>query len=56
MTNHASLPAGLLVGFAIADPMGPMGLHCIQRTLAAGMTRGVSTGLGAVTVNLAYGA
>ena len=56
MTNHASLPAGLLVGFAIAVPIGPMGLLCIQRTLAAGMTRGVSTGLGAVTVNLAYGA
>jgi threonine/homoserine/homoserine lactone efflux protein len=56
MTSHASLAAGLLVGFSIAVPIGPMGLLCIQRTLASGMRVGVSTGLGAVTVNLAYGA
>jgi len=56
MTNHVSLVAGLLTGFAIAVPIGPMGLLCIQRTLAAGMAVGVSTGLGAATVNIAYGA
>ena len=56
MTNHASLLAGLLVGFAIAAPIGPMGLLCIQRTLVAGMMIGVTTGLGAVTVNIIYGA
>ena len=56
MTNHVSLVAGLLTGFAIAVPVGPMGLLCIQRTLAAGMAVGISTGLGAATVNVAYGA
>lgn len=56
MTNHVSLLAGLLVGFTVAVPIGPMGLLCIQRTLAAGMMIGVSTGLGAVTVNIVYGA
>jgi putative LysE/RhtB family amino acid efflux pump len=56
MTNHVSLIAGLLTGFAIAVPIGPMGLLCIQRTLTAGMAVGVSTGLGAATVNIVYGA
>lgn len=54
--NHISLLAGMLAGFAIAVPIGPMGLLCIQRTLAAGMRIGVSTGLGAATVNVVYGA
>jgi hypothetical protein len=29
MMNHAFLFAGLLVGFSIAVPIGPMGLVCI---------------------------
>jgi threonine/homoserine/homoserine lactone efflux protein len=56
MTHHASLLAGLLVGLSIAVPIGPMGLLCIQRTLTSGMRVGVSTGLGAATVNVTYGA
>jgi threonine/homoserine/homoserine lactone efflux protein len=56
MTNHVSLMAGILVGFAIAAPIGPMGMLCIQRTLAAGMAVGISTGLGAATVNIGFGA
>jgi threonine/homoserine/homoserine lactone efflux protein len=56
MMNHASLFAGLLVGFSIAVPIGPMGLLCIQRTLVSGMRVGVSTGLGAATTNVLYGA
>jgi threonine/homoserine/homoserine lactone efflux protein len=55
MTNHGPLLAGLLVGFAVAVPIGPMGLLCVQRTLTSGMKVGVSTGLGAVTVNVTYG-
>ena len=56
MTNQFSLLAGALVGLSIAMPIGPMGLLCIQRTLTSGMAAGVSTGLGAATVNVAYGA
>ena len=56
MTTHFSLFAGLMVGFSIAVPIGPMGLLCIQRTLASGMRVGVCTGLGAATVNVIYGA
>lgn len=56
MTTQISLFAGLMVGFSIAVPIGPMGLLCIQRTLASGMRVGVCTGLGAATVNVFYGA
>jgi threonine/homoserine/homoserine lactone efflux protein len=56
MTHHDFLLAGLLVGFSIAVPIGPMSLLCIQRTLASGAGIGISTGLGAATVNIAYGA
>ena len=56
MMDHAFLFAGLLVGFSIAVPIGPMGLLCIQRTLASGLRAGVSTGLGAATANVLCGA
>ena len=56
MANHVALVAGLMVGISIAVPIGPMGLLCIQRTLASGMQVGVCTGLGAATVNIIYGA
>ena len=55
MTSHALLFAGLVVGFSVAVPIGPMGLLCIQRTLASGMRIGICTGLGAATVNVVYG-
>ncbi len=56
MTSHVPLFAGLVIGFSIAIPIGPMGLLCIQRTLTSGMRVGVCTGLGAATVNVVYGA
>ena len=56
MMSHVSVITGLLVGFSIAVPIGPMGLLCIQRTLSSGMGAGVCTGLGAATVNVIYGA
>lgn len=55
-TTHACLLAGLLVGFSIATSFEPMGTLCIQRTLASGMRVGVSTGLGAATTAVLYGA
>lgn len=55
MTNDALL-TGLVIGLSVAVPIGPMGLLCIQRTLSSGLRVGVSTGLGAATVNVLYGA
>ena len=47
---------GLVVGFSIAAPVGPIGLLCIRRTLAEGRLRGLATGLGAAAADAVYGA
>ena len=46
---------GLLLGFAIAAPVGPIGLLCIQRTLNFGRMTGLVSGLGAATADAVYG-
>ena len=46
---------GLLIGLAIAAPVGPIGLLCIRRTLRDGRLVGLATGLGAATADGTYG-
>lgn len=46
---------GLLLGFSIAAPVGPIGLLCIQRTISYGRRSGLVTGLGAATADGLYG-
>ena len=46
---------GLLIGFSIAAPVGPIGVLCIRRTLAEGRTFGFVSGLGAATADAFYG-
>jgi threonine/homoserine/homoserine lactone efflux protein len=46
---------GLVVGFLIATPVGPIGLLCIQRTLSEGRIHGLVSGLGAATADALYG-
>jgi threonine/homoserine/homoserine lactone efflux protein len=45
---------GLALGFAIAAPVGPIGVLCIRRTLAEGQLTGLATGLGAATADMTY--
>jgi threonine/homoserine/homoserine lactone efflux protein len=47
---------GLAIGFAIAAPVGAIGLLCIRRTLADGRLVGFVSGLGAATADAFYGA
>jgi len=47
---------GFAIGFAIAAPVGPIGVLCIRRSLAEGKWIGLVTGLGAATADAAYGA
>lgn len=55
--NHVLLfVQGLGLGLAIAAPVGPIGVLCIQRTLNHGATVGLLTGLGAATADAIYGA
>lgn len=46
---------GLIMGFSIAAPVGPIGVLCIRRTLAEGRTSGFVSGLGAATADGIYG-
>lgn len=46
---------GIGVGFAVAAPVGPIGLLCIQRTLAHGRGTGLASGFGAATADAMYG-
>lgn len=46
---------GIVLGFSIAAPVGPIGLLCIRRTLANGMANGFVSGLGAATADTLYG-
>jgi threonine/homoserine/homoserine lactone efflux protein len=46
---------GLIIGFSIAAPVGPIGVLCIRRTLAEGRVYGLVSGLGAATADAVYG-
>ena len=46
---------GIVLGFSIAAPVGPIGVLCIRRTLAEGRLVGFVSGLGAATADLFYG-
>src|SRR5277367_3217893 len=46
---------GLIIGFAIAAPVGPIGVLCIQRSLHDGFKMGLMTGMGAALADGFYG-
>src|SRR5579863_2839436 len=46
---------GLVIGFAIAAPVGPIGMLVIRRTLSDGRLLGLLTGLGAAVADALYG-
>jgi threonine/homoserine/homoserine lactone efflux protein len=47
---------GMLIGLAIAAPVGPVGVLCIRTTLGRGWRAGVATGLGAAVGDAFFGA
>lgn len=46
---------GLILGFSIAAPVGPIGVLCIRRTLQFGRFSGFFSGLGAAAADCVYG-
>ncbi len=46
---------GIIIGFSIAAPVGPIGVLVIRRTLADGRINGLVSGLGAATADAIYG-
>ena len=51
-----TLVKGLVIGFSIAAPVGPIGLLCLRCTLTHGRLNGFLCGLGAATADACYGA
>lgn len=51
----ATFVQGIIVGFAVAAPVGPIGILCIRRTLAQGPATGLASGAGAATADAVYG-
>lgn len=47
---------GILIGFIIAAPVGPVGILCVRRTLSGSYALGLLTGLGAGFADTFYGA
>lgn len=50
------LGRGLIIGFSVAAPVGPIGVLCIRRTLSQGRLAGFVSGLGAATADASYSA
>ena len=46
---------GMIIGFSIAAPVGPIGLLCIQRAISGGWLLGLISGLGAASADAMYG-
>jgi threonine/homoserine/homoserine lactone efflux protein len=53
--NFLFLLEGLVIGFSLAAPVGPVGVLCIRRTLAYGSKRGLIVGLSAACADMIYG-
>lgn len=47
---------GIVAGFIIAAPVGPVGILCIQRTLSKGMPTGLAAGMGGAVADTIFGA
>lgn len=50
-----TLLKGIIIGFSVAAPVGPIGVLCIRRTLDRGMGAGLLTGMGAAAADAIYG-
>ena len=45
---------GIIIGFAFAVPIGPIGILCIRKTITEGRLHGLLVGLGGATADLLY--
>lgn len=53
--DFSLLIQGIIIGFSIALPVGPIGILCIRKTLAESHLSGMVIGLGAATADALYG-
>lgn len=55
MMDFSIFLKGLILGISVAAPVGPIGILCINRTLANGFSTGFVSGLGVATADTVYG-
>lgn len=56
MLSHESyFLKGVIIGFIIAAPLGPIGILCARRTLIEGRRAGFFSGMGAAAADVLYG-
>lgn len=53
--EHSLILKGLIIGFSLAVPIGPIGILCIHKTLKEGHLPGLVIGAGAATADAIYG-
>jgi len=53
--EYTLLLKGIIIGFALALPIGPIGILCIRKTIAHGHLPGMIVGFGAATADAIYG-
>ena len=54
--NFSLALQGLLIGLAVAAPVGPMSLLTVRRTLDRGLSAGLVSGVGIACADATYGA
>jgi threonine/homoserine/homoserine lactone efflux protein len=53
--EYTLLLKGIIIGFALALPIGPIGILCIRKTASDGHLSGMVIGFGAATADAVYG-
>lgn len=53
--DYSVFPRGIAIGFAIAAPIGPVGILCIRKALADGRLAALVAGLGAALADTLFG-
>ncbi|MBM4161337.1 MAG: LysE family translocator [Ignavibacteria bacterium] len=53
--EYTLLLKGIIIGFSLALPIGPIGILCIRKTIAHGHLPGMIVGFGAATADAIYG-
>ncbi|MGL4403208.1 MAG: LysE family translocator [Fusobacteriaceae bacterium] len=46
---------GLITGFILSLPFGPMGVYCMEKTMSEGEKQGIASALGLITCDMIYG-
>jgi threonine/homoserine/homoserine lactone efflux protein len=52
--DYSVLFKGIIIGFTVSAPMGPIGVLCVQRTLNKGRLSGFISGMGAAVADSLY--